>query len=294
MMINFKKLYWDIITIKNYFDVEKRIINVEKVVVYDASKMMDLNIYGDLKTAKKIVILSHTLSGNSDAFINAYLAERFYVHGYAVVAFNSPGFRNIITPEPYTGEKKSQILLGFVLDNIIKYIRSMNAAAPIITSAFCAGGAGLIYHFATNKRDIAGVVVISTFYYPLRNKSWLHIPTTIDLSLLYARNFFHTCKLKKLINLFNIGLDSRRLYRINHNEKTSQQRNNLTNTPIVGLHCVNDTIIDINDARTFFKRMNSPYAKLIEFSGVGHSLSYTSIGICIEQSDILCVSYIQT
>lgn len=283
-----KKLYGDFITVKNYLEVKKRILNLPKETVYDPSKEMDLDVYGDLRTAKKIVILSHTFSGNSDHFINVYLAERFHLHGYTVVAFNSPGFRNIITDEPYTGEIKSQIKLGYIFDNIIDFIRKENQDAPIIASAFSAGGGGLLNHFATNKRDISGITVIAPSYYTPRNVGYLHMPTTIDLSRMYARNFLRTRKYKKIVKLLGVGLDARRLYRVNNNEKTGIQRNNLTNTPIIGLHCTDDTINSIEDARTFFKRMNSPAAKLIEFSGQGHSLTYTMVGTCIEQSDILC------
>lgn len=287
-----KKLYGDFITVKNYLEVKKRILNLPKTKIYDSSKEMDLDVYGDLKTAKKIVILSHTFSGNSDNFMNVYLAERFHLHGYTVVAFNSPGFRNIVTDEPFTGEKKSMIRLSFILDNILEYIRKENHDVPIIVSAFSAGGSGLMNHFCSNKRNIAGIVVIAPLYYTPRNVRYLHIPTTIDLSRMYLRNFFRTRNYKKIIKLLGIGIDTRRLYRINNNEKTMLQRNNLTNTPIAGLHCIDDTIVDINAARVYFKRMNSHVSKLIEFSGQGHSLTYSIVGTCIEQCDILCEKWI--
>ena len=283
-----RKLYGDFITVKNYLEVEKRILNLPKETVYDPSKEMDLDVYGDLKTAKKIVILSHTFSGNSDHFMNVYLAERFHLHGYTVVAFNSPGFRNIVTDEPFTSEKKSMIRLSFVLDNILEYIRQENSSAPVIASAFSAGGRYILEHFITHQRDIAGVVIIAPFYYNPRKIVFLHYPTGFDLFLLFGKNFVLKKNIKKLLKLLHVGLDIRRLQRINGDEKCVNGKFNMTNTPVVGLHCENDTVNYIEDARIYFKRMNSPIAKLIKFSGQGHSLTYSIVGTCIEQSDILC------
>lgn len=288
-----KKLYGDFITVKNYLEVKKRILNLPKTKIYDPTKMLDLDIYGDLKTAEKIVILSHTFSAGTDSFINVYLAERFYLHGYAVVAFNSPGFRNIITNEPYTGEIKSQIKLGYIFDNIIDFIRQENLDAPVIASAFSAGGGQLISCILAKYRGIAGIVSIAPLLYIPRNSTYLHIPTVLDLSLLYAKNFIKTKQVKKFLKLLNIGLDSRRLYRINNNEKTSLlQKKNLNDIPIVILHCNDDTIIPITETRMFLNRMNSHVSKLIEFSGQGHSLTYSIVGTCIEQCDILCEKWI--
>ena len=215
------------------------------------------------------------------------------MHDYTVVVLNPPGFRNIITDEPFTGEKKSHLILGFIIDNILEYIRKQNNGAPIIASAFSAGGCGLLDHFLTNSRDVAGVVFVSPVYYTSRNISYLHMPTTIDLFLLYAKNFLKTKNIKKLFKLINVGLDARMLYRINNNEKTKIQGKNLTNTPVIGLHCIDDTVNSFDDAKLFFKRMNSPFTKLIEFSDQGHSLTYTMVGTCIEQSDELCNNWIE-
>lgn len=287
-----KNFYNSFTEVKNFYAIKNKILGLPKKIFYDPEKMLDLDIYGDLKNANKIVILSHTISEGSDGLVT-YLAERFNLFGYAVVAFNSPGYRNIITDEPFTGERKSLFYLSYILDNILDFIRSENTDAPIVASAFSAGGAGLIDHFATHKRDVAGVVVLSSLYYTPRKLSPLQmIAVTIPLFMIYSKNFILKRNFKKLTKIFFAGFDCRQLYRINNNEKTQIQRNNLTDTPIVGLHCKDDTFVDIEDARMYFKRMNSPVSKLIEFENQGHSITHKIVNACIDQSDILCNNWI--
>lgn len=295
-MINFEKLYWDYITIKNYFALSKKVKNIPRRIIYDSQKMIDIDIYGDLKAAKKIVLLSHTGTIGSEGIPNKYLTEQFYLEGYVVVAFNSPGYRNIITDEPFTGEKSSMIKLSIIIDNILDFIREENKTAPIIASAFSAGGMFLINHFTQNDRNIAGLVIHSSFYNVegiYDDQSYILIFPTIDLQILYAKNFILSGKLKNLIKIYKAGFDWRHLYKINNNDEFCvAQPENKTNVPIIALHCKNDSIISIKSAREFFKRMNSPYAKLIEFSGVGHSLTDEVIKTFIEQSDKLCDNWL--
>ncbi len=291
-MINLEKLYWDYITAKNYFALFKKVKNIPKRVIYDSLKMIDIDIYGDLKSAKKIVLLSHTGTSGSEGVLNKYLAEQFYLEGYTVITFNSPGYRNIITGEPFTGEKSSMIKLSIVIDNVLDFIREENKIAPIVASAFSAGSLFLINHFAQNDRNIAGLVIHSAFYSEecmYEDPSYLLIFPVFDLQLLYIKNFILSGNFKNLIKIYKAGFDFRFLYKINNNEDfTTPARKNVTNVPIVALHCKNDSVLSIKSAREFFKIMNSPYAKLIELSGVGHSLTDEVIATFIEQSNILC------
>lgn len=295
-MINFEKLYWDCITIKNYFALSKKVKNIPMRVIYDSQKMIDIDIYGDLKTAKKIVLLSHTGTTGSEGVPNKYLAEQFYLKGYVVVAFNSPGYRNIITGEPFTGEKSSMAKLSIIIDNILDFIREENKTAPIIASAFSAGGVFLINHFTQHNRNIAGLVIHTAFYSEecmYGDPSYFLIFPVFDLQALYIKNFILSGNYKNILKLFKAGFDFRFLYKINNNDEFCiVQCENTTNVPIIALHCKHDTFLSIKSAREFFKRMNSPYAKLIEFSGVGHSLTDEVIKTFIEQSDKLCDNWL--
>ena len=296
MMINFKKLYWDIITIKNYLALFKKLKNIPKTVFFDSQRMLDLDIYGELSTANKIIILSHTGTANSDGCCNVYLAEQLYLSGYVVVSFNSQGFRNIITDEPFSGEKKSMKILSSILDNIIDFIKKENSKAPILAGAFSAGGFFLINHFMQYNRNIAVIVVHSAFYYVegiYDDPTYILIFPTIDLQILYAKNFILSGKFKNLMKIYKAGFDWRYLYKINNNEDfCNDVHENKTNVPIIAIHCKNDSVLSIKSARKFFKRMNSPHAKLIEISGVGHSLTDEVIKTFIEQSDILCDNWL--
>jgi alpha-beta hydrolase superfamily lysophospholipase len=295
-MIDFKKLYWDCIAIKNFLSVSKKLKNIPKKVFFNPSRMLDLDIYGDLKTANKIIILSHTGTANSDSPYNIYFAEQLYLAGYTVVAFNSQGYRNIITDEPFTAEKSSMAKLSIIIDNILDFIREENKTAPILAGAFSAGGFFLINHFTQNNRNVAGIVVHASFYSVesvYDDPSYILIFPTLDLQILYAKNFILSGKFKNLIKIYKAGFDWRRLYKINNNEDFCDDvHENKTNVPIVALHCKNDSVLSIKSAREFFKIMNSPYTKLIELSEVGHSLTDEVITTFIEQSDKLCNNWL--
>jgi alpha-beta hydrolase superfamily lysophospholipase len=266
-------------------------------VFFDSHLMLDLDVYGDIKTANKVIILSHTGTANSEGLCNVYLAEQLYLSGYTVVSFNSQGFRNIITDEPFTGEKKSMKILSGILDNVVDYIRKENSDVPILAGAFSAGGLFLINHFTQNNRNIAGIVTHATFYYIegiYDDLSYILVFPTIDLQVLYAKNFILSGKFKNLMKIYKAGFDWRFLYKINNNEDfCNDVCENKTNVPIVAIHCKNDTVLSIKSARKFFKQLNSPHANLIEISGVGHSLTEDVIKIFIEQSDELCNNWIE-
>lgn len=296
-MINLEKLYWDCVAVKNFLSLSKKVKNISKKVFFDSRRMLDLDIYGNIGAANKIIILSHTGTANSDGLCNVYLAEQLYLSGYTVVAFNSQGFRNIITDEPFTGEKKSMSILGNILDNVVDYIREENSEAPILAGAFSAGGLFLINHFSQNDRNLAGVILHASFYSVesvYEDPSYILIFPTIDLQILYAKNFILFGKFKNLMKIYNAGFDWRFLYRINNNEDFCEPaKDNKTGVQITAIHGNNDTVCSIKSAREFFKRMNSPHTKLIEISGVGHSLTENIVKLFIEQCDELCNNWIE-
>ena len=296
-MINLEKLYWDCVAVKNFLSLSKKVKNISKKVFFDSRRMLDLDIYGNIGAANKIIILSHTGTANSDGLCNVYLAEQLYLSGYTVVAFNSQGFRNIITDEPFTGEKKSMSILGNILDNVVDYIREENSEAPILAGAFSAGGLFLINHFSQNDRNIAGIVNHAAFYYVegiYDDPTYILIFPTIDLQILYAKNFILSGKFKNLMKIYKAGFDWRYLYKINNNEDfCNDVHENKTNVPIIAIHCKNDSVLSIKSARKFFKQLNSHHASLIEISGAGHSLTENVVKLFVEQCDELCNNWIE-
>lgn len=284
-----QKVRSNYLTLKSFFSL--KISNYPKKIYIDPEKLLDLNIYGNLRDAKKIVLLSHTIADNSDGLINIFLSEKFYENDFCVVAINSLGFRNLITEKPFTGEVSRVKDHYLLIDNALSYIKEYNNTAPIILSAFSAGGYPLISFAMNEKRDIAGVVVIAPVYDPEstnRMKTVIHSLSALTLTKVYTKNFILTSSFDKMKKIYKNPFTFDSVYIHNDEKLDKLLKNNLTNVDIICLHCEDDPVVLIDDARQFVKNANSEKIKLIEFINQGHSLSDDIIAECMKQSNILC------
>lgn len=282
----------------NNFETIRHFISIKserytKKTYVDYEKKLDLDIYGDICAAKKIVILLHTIAENSDSKMNRFLSNSFFDDGFVVVFVNEPGFRNIVTSKPTFPTELSVQRHREMIVTCVEMIRQFNDC-PIVFSSFSAGGFLAISTILSEKMEnIAGAVLLDSIFYSEKlsnDRKLLHYFTAPYVFSIYFKNFVLTSQFRKAAKLLRNPLSYNNLYLSNEEKFHVLPTTNKYDIPIICFHHKTDPVVDIEDGRRFAKSVdkNFHFVELGFDAAIGHSLTSYEANLLVKYANKLC------